>query len=587
MARRSVPDVLAEIGGGAVPAAIEGRELEFKRADGSFENVAKTVAEAATCLANTDGGTIIVGIDDKVGGDLAFLGCPFEPERLRVRVWELTSPPLAVDVETTAREAVELAVVTVPVGLDVHTVSGRALHRVGASCVLMSGSEQSRLIDDRRGRDWSSEKSGRHAGEAVSPLALAVARSLLSVNADEDRRRLARMSDADLLRALGVVAPDGELLHAGALLFADDPEGRAMAVYQYRRSPGGEPTEIQRFGAPLLLAFQRIMELVSARIDKSPILLRTGQQLELADLPEGPVREALANAIAHRDWRLQDPVSVEHAPTRLVVDSPGPLVAGVTIENILAHPSKPRNRTLTEAIRKLGLAEQAGVGIDRMFRDMIRSGHAPPEITASDYVRVSLTGGAPNKPMARYIASLPADVAEDVDAMLVLFTLLSTRTVSASSLQPTLQKSADEVEMVLRHLASDGVAMIEPTRHTATRRRPNYRLHERVIGELGTATSYRRRTADEIDRKVIATVRELGSITNGVVQVLFDVRMERASRILADLVERRIIVKTSAHERGPGVTYGPGPAFPRAHPRLPQSQPVREQPTLFEDSQER
>ncbi|MDQ3757160.1 MAG: putative DNA binding domain-containing protein [Actinomycetota bacterium] len=582
MAPEPVADVLAQVDAGSVPGTLEGRELEFKRADGSFENVAKTLAEAATCLANSNGGVIIVGVDDKLGGELAFLGCPFEPERLRFRIWELTSPSLAVAVETRTHRSVDLAIVTVPIGLDVHRVNGRALHRVGTTCVLMSGSEQSRLIDDRRGRDWSSERSGLRAEEAVSPLALAVARALLAVLADDERGRLVGLSDSDLLRALGVVAPDGELLNAGAVLFSEGAPGHVVAVYQYRRSPGGEPTEVQRLRGPLLLAFQRITELVSARIEKTPILLRTGQQLELADLPVGPVREALANAVAHRDWRLPDPVSIEHAPTRLVIDSPGPLVSGVTVENILAHPSKPRNRVLTEAIRKLGLAEQAGVGIDRMFRDMIRSGHAPPEISASDYVRVSLTGGPPNKPLARYIASLPALVAEDVDAMLVLFTLLSVRTVSAATLQATLQKSADEVEMVLRRLASDEIAMIEPTRHTVTRRRPNYRLHERVLSELGTATSYRRRTADEIDRKVIATVRELGSITNGVVQVLFDVRMERASRILADLVDRKILVKTSSHERGPGVTYGAGSAFPRPTIRQAPSPPQRDQPALFD-----
>jgi len=266
--------------------------------------------------------------------------------------------------------------------------------------------------------------------------------------------------------------------------------------------------------------------------------------------------------VAHRDWRLADPISVEHAPTRLVVDSPGPLVSGVTVENILAHPSKPRNRVLSEAIRKLGLAEQAGVGIDRMYRDMIRSGHQPPKITESDYVRVSLSGGAPNKPLARYVATLPEIVADDVDAMLALFTLLSQRTTTAGGLEAILQKPIDEVEAVLRTLAADDVAMLEPTRQTARSRHPAYRFRGHALKELGSAVTYHRRTGDEIDRKVIATVVELGQITNGVVQALFDVKVERASRILSDLVDRSILVKTSAHERGPRVTYGPGPKFP-------------------------
>jgi len=104
--------------------------------------------------------------------------------------------------------------------------------------------------------------------------------------------------------------------------------------------------------------------------------------------------------------------------------------------------------------------------------------------------------------------------------------------------------------------------MVEPTRATVGRRNPTYRLREDVVRALGTAVRYGRRTADEIDRKVVATVREIGEITNGVVQVLFDVKVERASRILGDLVERQVLVKTSSNERGPGVTYGRGPRFP-------------------------
>jgi ATP-dependent DNA helicase RecG len=74
--------------------------------------------------------------------------------------------------------------------------------------------------------------------------------------------------------------------------------------------------------------------------------------------------------------------------------------------------------------------------------------------------------------------------------------------------------------------------------------------------------SYQRRTVDEIDRKVIAHVREYGKVTNRTVQNLLDVNIQRAKGILMDLVKRRILVKTSPHERGPGVEYGPGTKFP-------------------------
>lgn len=558
---REVEEALALIEGGRRGAEFESVALEFKRAQESFEDTARDLADAVACFANTPGGgTVVVGVDEKTPGSRAFAGCPHDGQALRRRIWELTNPSLTVMAESTTRHDAELLILLVPEGLEVHTVGGRAHHRVGTSCQPMSASEQARLLDDRRGADWSGEPAGRSASD-VSPLALAAARQLLRVNPDRQRQAYSDLSDQDLLRALGVVNADGELLRAGQLLFCDD-DGPDLIVYQFRRTPGGEPADVQRLGRPLLPGLQRSIELIAARIERTPILLPSGQQVELPDLPDSPVREAIANAAAHRDWRLPEPISIEHSPTRLVVDSPGPLVSGVTVDNILAHPSKPRNRTLIEAIRKLGLAEQAGVGIDRMYRDMIRTGHQPPQITESDYVRVTLTGGAPNRNMARYIASLPVAAADDVDAMLVLFTLLTQRTVTAAQLERVLQKPAAEVETVLRTLAADEIAMLEPTRQTSRRRMATYRLREHALRGLGTAVSYRRRTVDEIDRKIVATVSELGQITNGVVQALLDVKVERASRILADLVDREILVKTSPHERGPRVTYGPGPGFP-------------------------
>lgn len=65
-----------------------------------------------------------------------------------------------------------------------------------------------------------------------------------------------------------------------------------------------------------------------------------------------------------------------------------------------------------------------------------------------------------------------------------------------------------------------------------------------------------------VDQKIVTVVREVGSITGRVVQTMFDVQPATASRILSDLVDRGVLVKTSKATRGPAVTYGPGPKFP-------------------------
>jgi ATP-dependent DNA helicase RecG len=245
------------------------------------------------------------------------------------------------------------------------------------------------------------------------------------------------------------------------------------------------------------------------------------------------------------------------------VTSPGPLVSGVTPNNILTHPSKPRNPCLMNAARVLGLAEEIGRGVDRMYREMISAGRDIPHIESfHDHVRVTLAGGRANTQVARFVAQLPEQERDDTDAMLVLFRLCSVRTVSANDIASLLQKNPTEAQAALRRLAGDAIGVLEPTRVSARRAHPTYRLRGEVLKALGPAVPYQRRTVDEIDRKVIAHVQEYGKVTNRTVQNLLDVGINRSRDILADMVQRRLLRKTSAHERGPGVEYGPGARFP-------------------------
>lgn len=84
---------------------------------------------------------------------------------------------------------------------------------------------------------------------------------------------------------------------------------------------------------------------------------------------------------------------------------------------------------------------------------------------------------------------------------------------------------------------------------------------------------YRRRTTDSSDRKNLALLYEAGTLNSRMVKVLLDLDSSRTSRILADLVDRGLLVKTSQSQRGPGVTYGPGPDLPKKG-RTPRTKPV-------------
>lgn len=558
---------LEAVEAGARAADVENDRLEFKTEGRSLPDTLEAMAAAAACLANSAGGLVVIGVADRRSGSGALVGCALDALRTKRRIFELTEPHLTVDVDEIRWSAHRLLVITVPSSADVHAVGGRVSERIGAACQPMSTSRIATVVAERRGDDWSSEDSGRSRGD-VDPLALPAARRMLQTSGDPTRRGYATRQDADLLRMLGLVTTQGTLTRGGALMLCRQPEGGEQLAYLYRRTPAGALAVNERLEAPLLPALQRIFELIDARSDRTSVNLPGGQQLQLADLPENAVREAVINAVMHRDHRRPSAVQVEHTATRLVVSSPGAFVSGVTVDNVLTTTSRSRNPSLASAIRALGLAETAGAGVDRMYVEMARLGHRPPSFAADDeQVRVTLLGGAPNAFVARFVATLPSGEAEDADTMLVLLTLQTRRTITPAALAPALQKPDDEVRAVLVRLASDRVSLVERTRESAHRATPVYRLREHVVAALGPALAYHRRTTDEYDRKVIGLLREAGEVNARMVKLLLDLDTVRASRVLGDLVDRGVLAKTSRAQRGPSVTYGPGPAFPPASRR--------------------
>lgn len=585
--------VFDQIARGATPADLETSELDFKAQPGSKPDAIRLLVDASICFANAGGGTVVMGVANGTAGPNAFKGCDLDAVIVQRRIHELTEPALMVGARMEAFGGTELLVIDVLQSFEVHAdKQGRATRRLGTDCLPVSPQEHQRLREERLGVDWSGQRSDRSVSE-VAPAALAAARDALS-RVEDDRRPLASLSDADLLRAIGVVDADGQLLRAGEVLFLPPEDNIAPAVlYQYRPTPGGEATYVERLEVPLMLAFEQAMGLARARRNVTPLTLPNGQQIEIADFPEVAVREALSNAVIHRDYRLQTPVNIEHSPASFVTVSPGPLVGSVTAENILTHTSTPRNPTLARAARLLRLAEETGRGIDRMYREMIRAGQDLPVIDEGvDYVRVVLANGAPRTSITRFVSSLPADERDDTDAMLVLFTLCQRKTITSDELAPIVQKGRPEAEAVLERLSQDVPGITEPTRESQRSKTKKYRLRGDTLKALGTAVRYHRRTTDQVDRKVVAHLNEYGKLTNRTLQNIFDIDVWRARDILADLQSRELIVRTSEAARGPNVEYGKGPAFPKQRPRRtkstkpttpesPPSEPEPEPPSLF------
>jgi ATP-dependent DNA helicase RecG len=550
-------------------SSLEGQTLDFKTEKGQPKETAQDLAEAAVCFANASGGIIVLGVKDTGTGPDVFVGATVDPSQLRSRIHALTEPPLVTEVEECTHEGHRLLTIRVPQGLDVYaTKKGLVTRRWNDQCLPMRPADVSRLDDERRGNDWTAQPTERTTRD-IDEDALLRVRALLRSAPDATRRKLADAGTLDILQALKVVTePDHRLTRAGEILLCRDAQSTndEILVYQYRPTPGGEAAAVRRWGTPLVLSFAETIDTIAARTGITPVNTSGGQQLQIEDYPGVAVREALANALIHGDYRERRPVQVEHSPEVLTVLSPGPLVSGITPQNILTSGSRARFPSLATVFRILGLAEELGQGVDRMFREMVRSGRSLPEVSEEEVLglgtRVTFRGGPPNARITRFIAELPETEREDTDALLIVRLLCEQRTVTASQAAAVVQRDATATEGVLRRLSAGDAQLLEPTTGTAGRRHPTYRLRGAALAALGPAVRYHRRATTDINRKIIDHVREYGTINNGTVQRIFDVDVYQARDILRDFVGREILIRVSEQQRGVAVKYGPGPSFP-------------------------
>lgn len=567
----SLSETLDLIRGGAVPRDLESDQLEFKQEESADPRRSlEMLADAVVCLANAEGGTIVVGLVDSTGGPAAFRGVStrLTADVIRKGIFDRTRPSLSVPVAEIFEESARLVVITVPKGAVFYAnAAGTATRRVGSECRPFPPEEQRQAMAARGLSDWSAEATDLGM-EAVSADEVARVRRLLMLAGRED---LARSDERKLARDLRLLTSHGRLTRAG-LLILGGAETIAAAIpnhgfaYQYRASPGSESTARIRSTRPLLAAVESLLDAVAVRSRVHPLSASGGVQIQIHDYPADAVRELVVNALVHRDYELAGAVEVEHSPDSLAVTSPGGLVFGITPENILTHPSTPRNRLLLETVTALQVAERTGQGIDRAYRELLRTGKVPPTFSDDGYqVRVLVQGGTGNDAFARFVAELAPELGGDVDVLLAISHLRDARNIDAGRLAEIAQRSTSEAQGVLERLAH--ARLVEPTARTAARALPTYVLTGPTLASLGRAVRYHVRRADETDRKVADHIREYGHVTNQTLRRMFDVDVAGARDLLRALQQREVIVKLDQGRGGPGIRYGRGPKMPAGDSR--------------------
>lgn len=490
----------------------------------------KNLVEDAVCFANSRGGWIMLGIHDRAPeGAPVVAGISLDrwpADDVKELIYQRTMPHLLVDVSVEIVSGRAVMVLHIPPGTDIHgTADGVFKHRHHRSCVPLDEPTMRALRAARRKYDWSAEPAA--AGlEFISTAAMEEAASRLRARGRDELATLAATDPGQYLSDVGLSSENG-LTNAAILLYGSDWALRERienwgALLRTAPSPGSEGrTLLRKDDARRPLVF-----LLDDILDRLALLTRTetirvgAEQIELVDFPPDAQRELLANAFAHRDWEAAGIVEILHSPAELSISSPGGLLPTLDSRRLL-RATAARNPLLTREMARLGLAEQAGLGFDRVYRELARIGKPPPQVVDGPNFVVTLIGGDGDKVLAKYVASgLPAGLRTDVDVLLVLAMLRDTRTVSATTAADVLQRTSREAQRVLERMHAAG--LIDATKRTASRQHPSYALAPAAVVALRSALRYRTQTIDADDQKLIRHLQRNGRISNADVRDYLD-----------------------------------------------------------------
>ena len=366
---------------------LEHESLDFKR------GVPDDIRETIPAMAMTDGGLIVHGVRD----NRTLAGCPLSQntaDRIKRYAYEC-----GIEVAMREVEVAEfrLTITEVPEvrGRIVTTPDGRLLRRVGGDCQPLRGDAMASFVQQRSGGSAEDDAAGTFdAGDFDLDR---INQALLAEGGQAvDESRLAHAL-VDLRVAARPSSPLAiQPTKAAAVLFADDPRKfiPRAAVQLVRREgtgPGPGPTvsRDECYG-PLVDMLEGALAFIRSQTRSVEVVLRTYRET-LPEYPEAVLREAILNALAHRDYGIAGTtVDITIWDDRIEVISPGGLPAPVTVENIRDEHSS-RNPKLMRVLKALGLVEEYGEGVDRMCREMEARLLEPPVFAeTSGSVKVTL-----------------------------------------------------------------------------------------------------------------------------------------------------------------------------------------------------
>ncbi|HDS63999.1 MAG TPA: ArsR family transcriptional regulator [Methanofollis liminatans] len=329
----------------------ESERIEFKRSP------TKTIHHEIAALANADGGNLIIGVDDN--GAIVGTDVKNALEIITSTIQSVVPPPRIATHKIAVNDR-DVLVVEVEKGASLCSVGGVVYIRIGTGVRPLSVQEILMLSSELGTVAWDGAPAAPE-DEAEPAFIDWFFRAMQSA-----RGRTIHQDDQNrYLRSVGAIR-DGMLTNAGVLFFTDACDRIPHAGIRMIGMDRGEPQWSREYGGPVWQAIEAVYTDLQKEIRKREVIIGT-RRVRIEEYPPRAIREAVINAVAHRNYTIGADVRIFIHPDKIEIRNPGGLMPGVD----LSDPEHvPRNPSLSNLLYDTGFIERYGFGIRLIRREV-------------------------------------------------------------------------------------------------------------------------------------------------------------------------------------------------------------------------
>lgn len=443
-------------------------KVEFKEAKGgnfsyngggrvSPQERRRCILGYVTAFANEGGGYLVLGVHDTYPHKIVGTSqCKDATGKLVQEVYRDTKIRIEASelFDQDNKRVLVIYIPSRPAG-KVYKFEDVALMRVGEELLPMSEQQYLKIIQEQE-PDFTERICEGLTYHDLDPGAILKLKE--SYAKKQDNPQFLTLSDEQALQDLSLIT-NSKITYAALILVGKESAikkfiPQATINLEYRNSL----TQINFdnrliFSEPYFLTNEKLWDAINQRNGKVPVQ----QGPFIFDIPffnKEVIREALNNAVAHRDYRKSSEVLIKQFPHELHITNPGGFPFGVNLQNLLTVNSTPRNRLLSDVLAKTGIVERSGQGIDKIYYQSISEAKPEPDYTKSDdfQVELRLSGIVEDKAFALFIRQI--QTSRKVDEKLSVQEIISLNRIrkgeNKNELDSTILKKMEKEGLIER-----------------------------------------------------------------------------------------------------------------------------------------